>query len=372
MKKRNLPILISLLVLLTGCNGYYHTGDNGVFLFIFLLIFILPLIGPGVPLLIRSIIGVKRKNNPKHAKAVKGLTISSILLGLAVTGIVLDAFYSFDMSFRILESRQYCTLQKAMKAATDEGESHFVVGTSKSASMYDDQDFVIRDVLMEIKDYERIGNRDITEYETGDLNYYIDLNKGQRFPFVQISFYEDGRFFIDYVKSESYGTASFQYKAKASEVNNAIEIAKERAKEIRRQREIERFYNEANINDFIYNFPTRDYFIGRIAANLDSGDDSTLISNPPYNAIEILKEMYYSQTSIPDAAVDKMIFSYAPVTENRTFIIKRTVNDQYFVELTYYFDRYKNDEIVETKYYSVNKNDVLRFYNLAIEYLIDE
>ena len=254
MKKRILIISI-LTLLLTSCGDKYeHTVEptgGAILLYIFFLCFIIPFFALSISFLIRGIRRLIRK--PPIAAGKKFTIMGGIFGGVGLTLlIVLNVLY-FPNPISVPNANKYNTPEKAMKAATDEDKCEFSVAQEYSPNYYKDQEFLLRDAIKGIKDYKKTSDFRKVKQDCDSFHYYVVLNKTNQydvFPFVQVSIFANGNFFIDYVRSKNNGTVSYYYKMNQVDADNLVTYAYQvRSKYVKDNHKEEDEYNAKAYED---------------------------------------------------------------------------------------------------------------------------
>ena len=327
--KKKLLFISILTLLLTSCKDKYeHTVEptaGAIILYIFTLCIILPLLGMGISFLVR---GIRRlKKNPPIANGKKLTIMGGIFSGVGLTILVIYTITYFPSPLSIPAANKYNTLEKAMKAATDENKCEFSVAQEYQPHYYKDQKFLLRDAIKGIKDYTSVPNFRKSKQDCDSFHYYIVLNKTneyETFPFVQVSIFANGNFFVDYVTRENNGTVSFYYRMKQVDAENIVQYAYQvRAKyrednytsansansyiaEKKEEGKIENFFKEAKTMDGIKYSVSED-------KDFDNNKRIIYASGFKKEKFEIIADFAYTpldNLSLADEGHTKELFTY--------------------------------------------------------------
>lgn len=391
--KKKLLFLSILSLLLTSCKDKYeHTVEptaGAIILYIFTLCIILPLLGMGISFLIR---GIRRlKKNPPIANGKKLTITGGILSGIGLTILVIYTISYFPSPLSIPEANKYNNLEKVMKAATDESKCEFSVAQDYYPRYYKDQQLLLRDAIKGIKDYTSVPNFRKSNQDCDSFNYYIVLNNKNDYsvlPFIQVTIFENGNFFIDYVKRENNGSVSYYYKMKQTDAENVVAYAYQvRAKykednynsansansyiaQMKEEGKIENFFKEAKTIDGIKYSVSED-------KDFDNNKRIIYASGFKKEKFEIIADFAY--TPIDNLSLDeekegrsKELFTYNIGSSNSDVSIPWTLHlfytemNNYYVILVYrYVSQDGNSYSSLNLHYSMTPSQGEGFYDVV-------
>ena len=388
MKKRILIISI-LTLLLTSCGDKYeHTVEptgGVILLYIFILCFIIPFFALSISFLIRGIRRLIRK--PPIATGKKFTIMGGIFGGVGLTLlIVLNVLY-FPNPISVPNANKYNSPEKAMKAATDEDKCEFSVAQEYSPNYYKDQDFLLRDAIKGIKDYKSTSNFRKVKQDCDSFHYYVVLNKTNQydvFPFVQVSIFANGNFFIDYVRSKNNGTVSYYYKMNQVDAENLVTYAYQvRSKYVKDNHKEEDEYNakayeDGKIENFFKKAATMDNITYALAKNKNVIDPICYYGeNFKKELFEIIADFnYYSESENLQIGAEsnyKELFVYNYHNSNSDysmpwkFTVYITELNRYYVRLVYRYPSLSGRNSCEIEYcYSMTSSQGDGLYDVLL------
>lgn len=389
--KKKLLFLSILSLLLTSCKDKYeHTVEptaGAIILYIFTLCIILPLLGMGISFLIR---GIRRlKKNPPIANGKKLTIMGGIFSGVGLTILVIYTISYFPSPLSIPEANKYSNLEKAMKAATVENKCEFSVAQEYHPNYYKDQEFLLRDAIKGIKDYTSVPNFRKSKQDCDSFHYYIVLNKTNEyatFPFVQVSIFANGNFFIDYVKRENNATVSYYYKMKQTDAENVVAYAYQVRTKYREDNYtsansansyIAQMKEEGKIENFFKEAKTMDGIRYSVSEDKDFDNSKRIIyaSGFKKEKFEIIADFAYTpldNLSLADEGQNKELFTYNIGSSSSDQSIPWSLHlfytemNNYYVILVYrYVSEDGNSYSSLNLYYSMTPSQGEGFYDVV-------
>lgn len=389
--KKKLLFISILSLLLTSCKDKYeHTVEptaGAIILYIFTLCIILPLLGLGISFLIR---GIRRlKKNPPIANGKKLTIMGGIFSGVGLTILVIYTISYFPSPLSIPEANKYNNLEKAMKAATDENKCEFSVAQEYYPYYYKDQEFLLRDAIKGIKDYTSVPNFRKSKQDCDSFNYYIMLNNKNEYsvlPFIQVTIFENGNFFIDYVKRENNGSVSYYYKMKQTDAENVVAYAYQVRAKYREDN-----YNSANsansyviqmkeegkIENFFKEAKTMDGIRYSVSEDKDFDNNKRIIYTSGFKKekFEIIADFAYTpldSLSLDDEGLNKELFTYniGSSSSNQSIpwslhLLYTEMNNYYVVLVYRYVSQDGNSYPSLNLYYSMTPSQGEGFYDVV-------
>ena len=386
MKKKHILPLTLILFALVGCHDkYYHTTEptgGAIFLYVLILCFFIPLVALGIAFLINGLIRLNKK--PPRRNGAKFTTMGGFFLGGGLTLIALVSLLYFPNPVSIPNASKYDTPAKAMKAAVDYERCEFAVARDSVRYFYQDSDFVLRDAIMGVKDFKKTSDFRKVNQNCDSVHYYVQLNKNNvrdEFPFVQVSIFTNGNFFIDYVKTEDNGTVSYYYKMDETEATSIVECAyKIRSKYIDDRRQAEEAYNaqkreEGKIENFFKAAKQQDEISYSIIEKTSTSffDGYTVVKTDFFkkDTFEILADFTYTQMSDSPLGQEnryleivKYNYPYDMLVPWQ-FSLYYTENGNYYFFLKYFYINVYGNDAFTTTFFSMTKSQGEGFYQVV-------
>ena len=373
MKKKILTISI-LTLLLTSCGDKYEhnvepTG-GAILLYVFLLCFIIPFFALSISFLIRGIRRLRKK--PPIASGKKFTITGGIFGGVGLTLLIVLNILYFPNPISVPDANKYNNPAKAMEAAVDEDKCEFSVAQEYSPYYYKDKDFLLRDAIKGIKDYKGTSNFRKVKQDCDSFHYYVSLNKTNQydvFPFVQISIFANGNFFVDYVRSKNNGTVSYYYKMNQVDAENLVAYAYQVRSKYRKDNSRE----EDEYNAEVYEEGRIEKFFNAVSERQEAKaaipTDTGVLKQFSFTkeGFDVIGDFRYVETDRPSYNSSKtLLYIYA---NQWTFALCKTNDSNYFVKLNYKHRSQDNPNNVETLsyYYSVRESDGETIVDIAIK-----
>ena len=386
--KKKILILSILTLFLTSCKDKYeHTVEptpGALFLYIFVLCIILPLLGLGISFLIRGIRRLKR--NPPIASGKKLTITGGIFAGVAITLVTVFTITYFPNNISIPNASKYNTPEKAMKAATISDKCEFSVAQESHPNYYKDQDFLLRDAIKDIKNFKTTSNFRKVDQNCDSFHYYVSLHLTDNYdvlPFIQVSIFANGNFFIDYVKSQDNGTVSYYYKMDATQAETLVEYAYTvRSKYIKDNNKADdefkaKIHEEGKIENFFKKAATTDNINYLLAKDKDLDNRSVyFINNFKKELFEIIADFNYTEVNdMPSAGKDSkqlLQYNYSRPSGDYDmpwqFTLILSENNEYSVTLIYYYQKPNSSSYSATSlYYTMNSSQGEGLYDVVKE-----
>ena len=372
--------------MLTGCRGKYDHSieptNGAILLYIFTLCFFIPFIVLGISFSIR---GIRRlKKVPPIASGKKFTIMGGSFLGVGLTLILVFSLFYFPSPLSIPAANKYNTPEKAMKAAVDSARCEFSLAQDYQPHYYSDPEFLLRDAIEDVKNYKTTSNFRKVNQNCDSFHYYVQLNKKTPsvLPFVQLSFFANGYFFIDYVRNQDNGTASFYYKMDEKEaetlVKYAYEVRNRYVAENSKQYDefIAQKKEEGKIENFFKKAITLDNVRYTVSSSKDIDDSKTVIYLNPFKKekFEIIADFVYiplNENPLGNEGryIDLFQYNYPRPSNDYSipwqFSLIYTERGNYYVFLNYYYETSNGNYDYVKLYYAMTASQGEGLYDVV-------
>ena len=373
MKKKRLIILAGLFLLLSSCHEKYdHTsvaidgiGSYMLFFFVLSMAFIIPLFAIGIPFLISGLKHIKKA--PRKAKPIAGVSIGGTFLtfGIILTVIVSNSF--FNPEFTIPEARNYRTLEKVLAKATDEDYCSYRISTGNYGrdEYLPDYNLSIKEALTGVE-YRSLATK--PNFGSTNLRYYVDITHSANgtYPFCEICVYNNGAFYIDYVRGYDHDTVTYFFQMDAKKANEIVELGKSMHQSYRDAEEAAtRRVHEAGKIEHFFNTAKQKNSVAAEVVDDRSIPHYFSFSKEGFN---VISDFYYTETSSSHTGTSLFVLNRGFVDSglNWVFTLYKIQSNEYFVRLEYHYDGTKRDYDF-TYYYSVRNSDAESIIEIALE-----